>query len=269
MEMFKRSRQVGRRKRLLLDPDPKGRAIAFRDRISHQIQEKSEEDSRTLVLSVLRRIPHIPPLEPVEHSRSEIQPSVAAAILPSLGIRVIAVRAWPAVVQIRDIIPLNNIVEAIARIRSNIIPIVIVVNSRIIALLAPIPARPPAEPVLDVRGCAAVAVLFGRAGVRDDVVFAAVGLEDRVGFLALVDCFVAEGVVAVERGRGHGEGREGVADVGAGEHVDEAAAVGLAAGVDPVLVDAVGLVQVGQEVAYELEVVGCGEGVAGAFPDVA
>jgi hypothetical protein len=26
-----------------LDPDPKGRAIAFRDRISHQIQEKSEE----------------------------------------------------------------------------------------------------------------------------------------------------------------------------------------------------------------------------------
>jgi hypothetical protein len=43
-------RQVGRRKRLLLDPDPTGRAIAFRDRISHQIQEKIRRSSRTLVL---------------------------------------------------------------------------------------------------------------------------------------------------------------------------------------------------------------------------
>ena len=218
--------------------------------------------------SVLGRVAPVPPLEPVQDGSGEIQSSKTAAILSRRRVRVVAIRARPAVVQVRNVVALDDIVEAVARVRSNIVTIVVVVDGRVVALLATIAARPPAEPVLDVGGFATVALLGGRAFVGDDGVFAAVGFEDGVGFLALVDVFVAVGVVAVERGGGHGEGREGVSNIRAGQHVDEAAAVGLAAGVDAVLVDAVGLVEMFQEVADELQVVGGGQGVAGGFPDI-
>ena len=100
--------------------------------------------------SVRRRIALVPPLKPVQDSRCEIESSVTAAVLSSRGIRVVAIGARPAVVQIGNVVALNNIIVAVARVRSDVVAVVVVVDSRIIALLAAVAARPPAEPVLDV-----------------------------------------------------------------------------------------------------------------------
>jgi hypothetical protein len=110
-----------------------------------KISENEGLQTKTFALSSVRRcIPLVPPLEPVQHSRSEIQPSETAAVLSSRGIRVVAIRARPAMVQVGNIIALHNIVVAVARVRSDVVAVVVVVDGRVVALLAAVASRPPA-----------------------------------------------------------------------------------------------------------------------------
>lgn len=72
--------------------------------------------------------------------------------------------------------------------------------------------------------------------------------------------------VCVERGGSHGEGGKLVPVGGAGKGIDEATTIRFAAGVDPVRVDAVGMLQMFDEVGSELQVVNACDCVGGALP---
>ena len=106
--------------------------IQYRPKIIKRQLHPSDAQNHANQDSILRSVGHVPPLKPVKDNRSEIQTSEAASVLSGARVRVVTIRAGPAVVEIRDVVALHDVVVAAARVGSDVVAFVVVVNGRIL-----------------------------------------------------------------------------------------------------------------------------------------
>lgn len=158
--------------------------------------------------------------------------------------------------QVEDLIVIDDFVVRTARVGGDVVAAQIAGLDRSSARARSL--TPPAHPFSNVWQWATGAFT---AGVRDGGVLVAMRLEDcaLLGTVTLAS-------VGVEGGRSHCEGREFVTVVRASERVDKAGAIALSRGVHAVVVDAVRLSDVAQQIRSELEIVDTRCGVAGSLP---
>jgi hypothetical protein len=152
----------------------------------------------------LRSILQIPPSEPVQNNRSEVQHRRLGARFDRARIRIVGFDVRPAVRgRLVQVVVSHALFPRTAAESRNVIAVL--VNFRRSRASAAVALAPPADPRANLRQLAAAAFA---TRVWDGVVGVAVGFEDGAFLVA-----GALGGVGVQGCGGHGEGRELVARV--------------------------------------------------------